>query len=1046
MDRKRLKRSAWVGALGVALVVVIALLTRGGAEQRGVSAVDAIDPGDVPPPPGRAPPASLNARRIDPSVLETATGTVVEREDPKTRRLKLRFMAEKITPLPRYEMQVQRPQIFLFLSPSRVIHLVSGTGHFVAPGNTPQSGEFKDNLVLTVFDSGSERPANLSPDSPDRVLRLELPDGAIFDATRGEVRSAGPVHLVTPGTDQAELSGRGLYMIYNEIAERIDRLVIDSVQVLRLRPGAPGAPGGSEASGGPGGSEEPSEARNVSERRKGTRSRVAAPKDGQLYRFSFERSVRVESEGELIEADQLEAYVVVVDSGARETGAVTPGSGDGRDARATRPEAAGDSRSPAPAQESRRGIEITGGGKLVMEPSTAPAEAKEMDEVFLRFTGAANPVRVELRRSTSLTAQRLDYLDTGRRLTAVGSEAHPLRLDSPQLGRAAALRLVLKLDEQVGRLEGPGYIRAVAPGGEEKVSGTNSAAETVPDTIMNEKPRALPPDFDIVWSNNAQFEFDTAQGEADPALRSVTFIGAVRIAEPRFALDAEQVTAKFALVEEKSELAEIEAIGNVNVEAPDGAAQAEKLWMELDPVAGGSPRPRRLIAEGSAGFASKEGAIAGEYLDVVFLAEPAKEEPKGAHATEESAAGRFAADVATITARRKVRLIQKDVRVMCDRLDADNTAGTAVLTGSVTIERDSEDQPPFKLGVDRLELDQHKKTAYAPSGGLLTFTRATEGDEETPLPISVRWSERMSFDDAAGLVQVTGNVVAEEMKSATEMHTLRAEQLTLELVDPIVVEQTSNKKKKRAKAEGDLLDADLSGRQVKRLVARTNVRVEAREGDANRPGRDLWRFTLRGDRLEYTLADEMARMIGPGKMLIEDYRPAGDKAARGGTVSSADSSRAGSSLAQVSGRGQTLFTWSKELTFDKINGKMTLDQGVQMTHIPDAGAGPVTITLDADRLIADMRDSSKVEVIGMRMGSLDVDHIEALGDVQIKHGTQHIVAHRIYYDGEQKVVTLSGEPQRPVEFTDLKSLNPVRGRVIRWNLETGRREIVEPAT
>jgi hypothetical protein len=193
MDRERLKRAAWVGALGIALVVVIALVSGRGSGP-GAAQIEPLGPQQLPPVPSAGPAQSIDARSVPPSLIRTATATVIQHVDDKTGTLKRTFIADKLTPRERWEMDVVRPQVLLYLSPSRVIHLVSDAGHFVAPANIPQSGQFTGNLVLTIYDSGSSRPARISEDSDDAVIRLESAEGAVFDATRGAEHRAGPAH------------------------------------------------------------------------------------------------------------------------------------------------------------------------------------------------------------------------------------------------------------------------------------------------------------------------------------------------------------------------------------------------------------------------------------------------------------------------------------------------------------------------------------------------------------------------------------------------------------------------------------------------------------------------------------------------------------------------------------------------------------------------------------------------------------------------------------------------------------------------------------
>ena len=120
----------------------------------------------------------------------------------------LQLFGQSLTPLPEGVSAVQKPMARLHSSQSRVLEIKADRGSFIAPENQPRSGEFSDNVVVTVYESPRGRNVDLSPESKDIKLRAYLQD-ARFDLQLGQIDSNGLVHLTS---DRMDFRGRGLSM------------------------------------------------------------------------------------------------------------------------------------------------------------------------------------------------------------------------------------------------------------------------------------------------------------------------------------------------------------------------------------------------------------------------------------------------------------------------------------------------------------------------------------------------------------------------------------------------------------------------------------------------------------------------------------------------------------------------------------------------------------------------------------------------------------------------------------------------------------------
>ncbi len=960
MQRSVFRKLAWVIVACAVLFAIIVALGRAwspepSAEDERVD-LGLIDDARRPPTPDAR---AGTAREPSLQDLGPSEEGWIRRVDPETGRLSQEFRYGRLHPREEGLFDIDRPEARLYLAPDRVIHLVSDTGYFVAPERYPRSGQFRDNLVITLYESDDGRRPDLSPDSPDAVMKIML-DEATFDVTLGQIQSQSRVELLAP---QARFLGEGLRLIYNEIERQIDYLEITEGDSLVYRP----ARGEMEPRSGDGdGPAEPGA------------PPVADDDDAPFYRVVFERDIVASGGGQRITADHLEAIFTLdmAETEDEQLGGDSERGAAAEDAEPpTRPDFA------AMTEPQADDLVLRWNGRMIMRPHDAPPPGAA-GRAFIALRGA--PVIGRDPDGNTLRCARLEYIDGAQRVRAIGSTAHPLTIDSPELGIIEAGELVVALAGQQAALLGEGVMRGHAEG---------------------ERGGGLPSAFAIKWTDRVLLEFSDPD-RPDGGIERVEFRGDVAATDPRFSVQAQTLVAGFeAGADGDRQLNEIAASGGTSVRADEGRLSARRMRLALAEDDSGKLRPTRLQADGEVRVADGRENLRAGIIDVTLAAaEDATGDDDVARVAVTSAIAMDAVELTT----------QNGMRIFADKMESNAADGSAFLIGSpVRIERDD-----TELRVLELNIEDDGRIAHGKGSGEFRFTEA-RADGTGGRRIIVQWSEQMRFDDERDLVRVTGDVVAVAAGDDAEENRLTAGQATLELTEPPGVEAA------RADDAPFITDRELV---LRRGTARGGVgRQGSRWGGAGR--RKLrQRLRIAGPVLVFENATEQARVEGPGTMLIEDYRS---------KVADAETA------IPFTGRGQTLFTWTRRLTLDGAETNIIFEGGVSMTHRPADESE--LLDLQANRLVADMHGVGGVQAMQFsEIDSVDIDHIEAVGGVQVRHGDRMISAHRLYYLDDQQRLLLEAPPGREVEVIRLDQPRPLRSAGILWDLANDRIELYEP--
>lgn len=1042
MISKRTQRVIIVALAGIALVLLITVLSqRGGTVRKPIKI--GITAGDLPPTPGKEAPKS------SPLGLESlgqGGQTVVQQTDKNTGRLLREFSYDKIKPLEQSVFDLTNPKARLYQKPSLVIQMSSEEGRFVAPDNQPQSGDFRKNLVVTVFQCESSRNVNLAADSGDRLVNIHL-DQATFDTRLGEIRSDSVVDVVTPVTKQVHFRGKGLTMIYNDTQQakgRIEYLEIAHGQAVRIKMNQPGMknPLRGKPKQGPAGAS-------------GAAAPATAEPAGaaQFYKLTFERNVKVVKEDGTIQANQLTVYFAFDNSQPLPIGSApfdqppTPrehlqlmaplvlgkvvnllplilAQAQGL------PSASAQVLTEVLPPEARD-IVLTWSGKMIMVPvDSKPAELADDRDMFLRFDGT--PVAVNRSRQDKIVCSALTYRFSDKTMVALGSAAYPMRIEHPQLGTVAAPQITYQAEKKLVTLPGPGLVRAADP-------------------VADKPASPLPPGFRISWNKFLNLSLSGDSGDSqNMSIDSATFTGDVAVDDPRFKLRAQSLAARFTPVKGKKEpvLTALENDGRVSIQFDKGSMSAGRIHLQLAPTAAGKSTPSRLLASGNVLAVNGKQSIQADLLDAVLAErkpDPAakgdngrktKDAPKTPDAKTDNPLDKLESfDIVKVKARGHVVLSEDNRTVRCNEMDADqpasNTAGTVRLIGAPVVisqnRANAADKSPLgEMQVIQLDLDKARRRATADGPGLLIFSQAEKDGPDSR--VRVTWQNSMVFDDQIHLIEVDGGIVAEREENPLATSRLTAGHATILLTDP-EVERAINK----AAAEASGLSIKLGGSyHLSRISARDNVDLRLIQWLNPEHTFALSRLWITGPIMTYRQVDQSAQVIGPGKMLIEDYRP---RAAKKPDAAATSQAR----ISGFSGPGASVFTWKTKLTLDGLRADMNMEGAVEMTHKPESASDAVN--LQTERLTVDMKDLKANTLHSLR--AQDIDHIAAIGAVQLRDAKRIISCDQLYYDGGPQTILLTAQPKRVVNVGYLNQARPIRAASVLWKLATDELEVRE---
>ncbi|MEX0654208.1 MAG: hypothetical protein WDZ31_00895 [Phycisphaeraceae bacterium] len=983
---------------------------------------------------------------------------------------------ERFTPGPHGVLEVEQPIAQVYFSPERVLEIRADACTFVAPDNQPRGGDFRGNVVVTLFETVDGSPVAF--DNPDHVqLRTHL-DDVSFDLDLGQLESDGPVDMTGR---EVTFRGRGLSLIYNELRRRIERLEIAEGELLRFAPQRqPATADAAEDPPGPVSSVTRSEDANDTSDVDANADAHPADTDEAdappFYRARFERAVEVDAEGGTVQiaADVLDA-VFTLRSSDWNASANRPAPGPGPTQAATASAAEGvaditpgpdidptdvDAAAAPPTAEAvehelavgevdeDRAVTIRWQGPMVLEPEPRPdAALAGPDDVLLRLVG--QPARLETAEGEQLAAREIEYLTRTGHIRATGTEQAPLHLRTADVGELQAIALEIDQVAGTGRVEGPGWLASAA------VEHGDEADE--PDALR------------VAWRDRLDLRFHRHAAGDDAAdrlagLEAAQFHGQVHVDHADFQLDAGQLALHMTAPDgdagrqnirtieatdttrltttalpqgRAASVARADAEVDPNADAPHATLESGSLTVAFDVDAQGDARARQVIAHDAVTVNHPDWRLAAGRVE----AELADDEIDEAIIDVGSARG----NLRRLTAERDVEFIRHEdstegaghrmvVDIPADQLELFSDPEVEDVPARVI-------RPDATLAGPHLILRQLDRSVQVQGPGWLDVN--LDPDDPTAR-LMVNWQQSMHYADDAGAAHVVGDVNARS-ETATNRTRLTSQDLRFELADADEIDEAM------IDDRPDDLDAALGRREVRFATARDDALFTAETLDPD-TGDRLSRLRLEGPLISFDGSAEQVQVIGPGRMLIEDHRPqtptpeqtpASEEQRDEDRDDDASPPDTPDTPLAFSGRGATLFLWQRQLTLDAAANDVLFEQGVQMIHRP-TGEQDV-LQLDANRLLADMAETGGLA--NWTAGDApdpDLRLIRADGTVRILHAGRTIETDHLQYTADDQIVRLWAEPGREVHVTRRDQPTGFSAESFWWDLARDRFEARRP--
>lgn len=688
---------------------------------------------------------------------------------------------------------------------------------------------------------------------------------------------------------------------------------------------------------------------------------------------------------------------------------------------------------------------VTWTGPLLLLPlDEAPADFADADDVSLALTGSPAMVRTDS--DETIQGRTIDYLASAGRLRAHGEEDQAVQLASPELGMLTGRGLVINQSAGTGSVTGPGTLRA--------------AVED--DALPSDSDDDMSRDLRIAWQDRLDLAFHVgAPNQSDDtdasrlarsgrirALRSAQFHGEVQTRHPRFDLNSEM---QRIVIDEPTDdgdravLRRIDAAGDVHLRArPEHddplELEAETLAIDLDADAVGDVQPRRVVAAGAVRTSQPGQRLSAQRLELQFgeraAVEPAGDEASDVEAAETAAADDEPADVAMFDVDRRGAGLERmiatgEVHVELDdpateltghRLVADAAADQLELTGlegeQAYVVRDD-----GVLAGEQIVMRRSDQTLHVDGAGWFDAQLAVDDPADQ---LRVNWQRAMHYDDRSGHARFLGRVRAATRDGATTAR-LTSDDLQLQLTE----------------VDGASVDDGLTGnRRIQTASARGEAEFVAEQRDPT-TGKLRTRMTMRGPLMSFDHASEQVQVVGQGRMLIEDRRP--DEAAASDSPADDEADDEPLPGVQFSGRGDTLFEWSRQLTLDAADNTVLMEGDVQMVHRPRtaADAEPKIVQLDSETLFADLTGAGGLDqwaggAASEVGGEPELRLVRADGSVRVLYdnGRNIVRSDHLQYTAEDQIVRLWADEGRLVRIQRHDQPTDFPFEEGFWNLET----------
>ncbi len=688
-------------------------------------------------------PSPTQPLRVGGAVEVPAGGKIMfRRYDDRTGRPRDMFLCHDWQPVPesKNEIRVSGPELAMLL-PNGMIATISADEGQITVDRVEQSQMKPKNGWL----AGHVRMIVDRATGLDRAPPVERPQDLItirtdrlqFDLELGELTTED---RVTVDSDDFEVAGTGLHLVWNQADNRIETLSIARGEQFVLYAAAGLFGMASKEERQPTGDAAEAAAAPTAKEQERPRKSTARPAtayacvlDGGLVAEQFRGTERIGG----LQADQVELLFDV-------------GGAADRFLRSdkTRPDAAS-----RPAREERDRLVLRWNGGLRMAP-TAPKPADEPNR--RRFVALGRPV-VLTRGDALVRCGQVAFHDDTQRVWLYPIEGGTVEFVMGEKLSATAESVYVDRAKRVVKLVGDVELR----------SRRDSGAATRLSSVRC-----------AYWGELHMAETASAADAADAMmtadrLESASFVGDVQVDLGEQKLTAHRLDVGFHPNSGGQTLEELldtaTASGDVRLTSGDGHLECGELKLVFDTTPDGELYPWQMDAVGAAVIARKQARVQGNRIRADLAPPPEKADARKAVFV-----------IRTLNVLGEAELLDPDNKVAARGREIDaafeglNELTTATVRGAPG-EFGVVHARPYTVRGGQIDLDRRAQTVHVDGPARLAFKtrRSLQGQErERPTPIVVNSSQMLHIDGRGNTVRFVGDVVAHSEDEALQGDTL----------------------------------------------------------------------------------------------------------------------------------------------------------------------------------------------------------------------------------------------------------------------------------
>ena len=536
---------------------------------------------------------------------------------------------------------------------------------------------------------------------------------------------------------------------------------------------------------------------------------------------------------------------------------------------------------------------------------------------------------------------------------------------------------------------------------------------------------------------------------------------------------ASQPTTRPAM---RSDLKQLVATGAVHCEMTDSAKKTQtidcvRLTMLTSTTPDGKIYPNTVNADGDVHAVDPDQDLRAGHLAVTLR--PTTQPAKNASGDNANA------ELKSLIAHQDVKVVSKDGTItlsdqlLVDTKDGKNNVKLLGQPAQIIDKKSTLSGPIIEIFPDAQQLQ------IVGIGNMKGVQQEKPGDPERP--IDVTWNRGMFYDGKANTVDVTGQVVAVTTDADGAKNTARGERMKMLLVDagpttrpttqattqtaataatvrPAVVAvattQGATSQPTTKPSRGQV--GGMASKNVRQITFDENATVTS---VTLADDQSLLRRThLEAATVQYDMLLKKLLVPVPGRMIVEDHRPATTQpVAGGGTGTEARPAAASVDGSAENNRGSTAFEWSKQFTYEDVarQAVMTGDsvKPVVVVHRDDSPRAQLfrltgeTVTADLEE-VPTTQPTSKPAVAqattkpttkpASEQAKVQLKRVTATGHLHFTGPGAEIYALYMEYDPRTHWLIARGNERERVNFTMASQPGgPKTAEELQYNLDTG---------